>query len=230
MITIRRTHRAGRGRRGHPQACLSRPGPGSSAAHEGGQVTGNPEGALPADDVRHPFADLRDRVRPGPGDLILVERGPAGHVIRGHVCVPDHHRRGADHRAGLRRLLRHQVRPRGPHPDPEPGGRLRRHLPHRRAGSIPDRPVQPGRGLRLGAPDRVRGHRRTDPGLPAQRRRHPARRPSQGRRGHLDRARCSRTATAAGPGRRRHRQHPRPPGIAAHRTEPLGAPRPRHRT
>ena len=64
--------------------------PAGSSAHEGGEVTGNDESAFMVDHGLHVLAHIPDDFRPGTGDLVLVEAGPAGHVIRGHRGVPDH--------------------------------------------------------------------------------------------------------------------------------------------
>ena len=73
----------------------------------------------------------------------------------------DVERRRPDHRARLRRLLRYEVRARGPDRDAARRGPAVRH-PHadRRAGGVPHRPLPPRRRLHVGRDGRVRGDRR----------------------------------------------------------------------
>ena len=91
--------------------------------------------------------------------------GAAAHAQAGvRLGGADVERRGSGHGPRVRRLLRHQVRARRTHRDPQPGGRLRA-LPDRRAWRFPDGLVRPRCRAVLRANGGIRANRRADPRL-----------------------------------------------------------------
>ena len=155
--------------------------PGQQRGADPGRCRRGDNGRGAPRSVRAPFLRARRADEGGaPADAQAAGRGDRADVER---------RRAGD-RAGVRRLLRDQVRPRGLHRDPAGGSRaVRDPHPDRRAGCLPHRAVQARGRLLLRGYGGVRRDGRAHPRVRPKRSPEAARRSRAGRESDPHRAR-----------------------------------------